>query len=72
MSEKQSPAAIRGAKRKAFYAAQFARTEANKRRRVKRHRASHPRDVTALKIYGGEVKLTRKGWKSLHRKEPKL
>lgn len=50
MSE-QSTASLRSAKRKAYYKAQFGRTDANKKRRVARHLKAHPMDVRAADYY---------------------
>lgn len=75
MSEKPSTASLRSARRKAYYAAQFARTEANARRRLARHLRSHPRDRQAVRQYedargkgaASALKLTRKGWRLIRR-----
>lgn len=42
----------RNAKRKAHYAAQFTRTERNKKRTLSRHIRRYPDDIAATRIYG--------------------
>lgn len=51
MSESQTKGSQRAAKRKAHYKAQFARTEANAKRRLRRHLRSNPGDAGAAKRY---------------------
>lgn len=51
MSEQQTKGTLRAAKRKAHYKAQFARTDANAKRRLRHHLRAHPADTTAIQCY---------------------
>jgi hypothetical protein len=57
--EKKGLKLRRQSKGKVYYAAQFQRTEANRRKRMRSHLRSHPMDLKCeqhyLKTYGGRV-----------------
>ena len=51
MTEPSSPATKRGPPRKAYYAAQFARTSANVKRAMRAHLRAHPNDIKGGKRF---------------------
>jgi hypothetical protein len=51
----QKGKAQRAARRRSYYQAQFMRTSANKRRRLRRHLRAHPKDQRAIKAYEEEL-----------------
>lgn len=51
----QKGKAHRAARRRSYYQAQFMRTSANKRRRLRRHLRAHPSDQRAIKAYEEEL-----------------
>lgn len=51
----QKGKALRNARRKSYYQAQFMRTSTNKKRRLRRHLRAHPGDQRAIKAYEEEL-----------------
>lgn len=56
----QTRGALRSARRKGYYMAQFARTDANRKRRQRKHVRAHPHDAKGVKRFiekfGGDAK----------------
>ncbi len=51
----QKGKAQRTARRRSYYQAQFMRTSANKKRRLRRHLRAHPKDQRAIRSYEDEL-----------------
>jgi hypothetical protein len=53
MQKKNEPSlkAVQSGRRKAYYKMQFMRTDANRKRRMRRHLRAHPADSKSLLVY---------------------